>query len=160
MTIAWCCSIQGFQMFLHTQCAKLHFWCNNTLEEGCFFALCIGGVFFFDVFCFIFGLILAFRGFWLLWLLAFVASVAFVAFGFGGFRCFRGFWLSWLLWLLRAAHLWIWCPAGGGAAPPPNPPGATKSALHLPHPRLPRNQYFKVNSPAQKFTTKQICLLC
>ena len=45
---------------------------------------------------------------------------------------------------------------GGGAAPPPNPPRATKSALHLRHPRLPRNQYFKVNSPA----TNQIRLLC
>ena len=59
----------------------------------------------------------------------------------------------------RAAHLWIWCAAGGGAAPPPNPLRATKSALHPRHPRLPRNQYFKVNSPVQKFLTKQICLL-
>ena len=31
------------------------------------------------------------------------------------------------------------CAAGGGAAPPPTPPRATKSALHLRHPRLPRN---------------------
>ena len=46
----------------------------------------------------------------------------------------------------RAAHLWIWCAAGG-------------SALHPRHPRLPRNQYFKVNSPVQNFLTKQICLL-
>ena len=59
----------------------------------------------------------------------------------------------------RAAHLWIWCAAGGGAAPPPNPPRATKSALHPRHPRLPRNQYFKANSPVQNFLTKQICLL-
>ena len=42
----------------------------------------------------------------------------------------------------------------GGAAPSPNPRRATKSALHLRHPRLPRNQYFKVNSPAQNFLTK------
>ena len=47
---------------------------------------------------------------------------------------------------------------GGGAAPP-NPLRATKSALHPRHPRLPRNQYFKVNSPVQNFLTKQICLL-
>ena len=59
----------------------------------------------------------------------------------------------------RAAHLWIWCAAGGGAAPPPTPPRATKSALHPRHPRLPRNQYFKVNSPVQNFLTKQIWLL-
>ena len=48
----------------------------------------------------------------------------------------------------------------GGAAPPPNPPRATESALHLRHPRLPRNQYFKVNSPVQKLLTNQVCLLC
>ena len=36
---------------------------------------------------------------------------------------------------------------------------STKSALHPRHPRLPRNQYFKVNSPVQNFLTKQICLL-
>ena len=33
----------------------------------------------------------------------------------------------------RAAHLWIWCAAGGALPPPPtppNPPRATKSALH------------------------------
>ena len=52
----------------------------------------------------------------------------------------------------RAAHLWIWCAAGGGRC-------ATKSALHPQHPRLPRNQYFKVNSPAQNFLTKQNCFL-
>ena len=48
---------------------------------------------------------------------------------------------------------------GGGTAPPPTPPCATKSALHPRHPRLPRNQYFEVNSPVQNFLTKQICLL-
>ena len=42
----------------------------------------------------------------------------------------------------------------GGRCPPPNPTRATKSALHLRHPRLPRNQYFKVNSPVQKFPSK------
>ena len=47
----------------------------------------------------------------------------------------------------------------GGRCPPPNPPRATKSALHPRHPLLPRNQYFKVNSPVQNFLTKQICLL-
>ena len=60
----------------------------------------------------------------------------------------------------RAAHLWIWCAAGGGAAPRPTAPRATKSALHLRHPRLPRNQYFKVNSPVQKLLTNELCLLC
>ena len=59
----------------------------------------------------------------------------------------------------RAAHLWIWCAAGGPLRPPPTPPCATKSALHLRHPRLPRNQYFKVNSPVQKLLTNQICPL-
>ena len=54
----------------------------------------------------------------------------------------------------RAAHLWILCAAGGGAAPPPNPPRATKSALHPRHPRLPRNQYFKVNSPVPNFSNQ------
>ena len=53
----------------------------------------------------------------------------------------------------RAAHLWIWC-AAGGALRPPQPPHATKSALHLRHPRLPRNQYFKVNSPVQKLSNQ------
>ena len=43
----------------------------------------------------------------------------------------------------RAAHLWIWCAAGGALRPPPTPPAPR-------HPRLPRNQYFKVNSPVQK----------
>ena len=52
------------------------------------------------------------------------------------------------------------CCWGGRCAPPPNPPRATKSALHLRHPRLPRNQYFKVNSPVQKLLTNQIRLLC
>ena len=47
-----------------------------------------------------------------------------------------------------------------GRCAPPNPPRATKSALHLRHPRLPRNQYFKVNSPVQKLLTNQIRLLC
>ena len=46
----------------------------------------------------------------------------------------------------RAAHLWIWCAAGEGA-------------VHPRHPRLPRNQYFKVNSPVQHVLTKQLCLL-
>ena len=58
----------------------------------------------------------------------------------------------------RTAHLWIWCAAGGDAAPPQSPP-ATKSAFHPRHPRLPRNQYFKVNSPVQTFLIKQIYLL-
>ena len=48
---------------------------------------------------------------------------------------------------------------GRALRPPPPPPRATKSALHPRHPRLPRNQYFKVNSPVQNFLTKQICLL-
>ena len=52
---------------------------------------------------------------------------------------------------VRAAHLWIWCAAGRGAAPPPTPP---KSALHRRHPRLPRNQYFKVNSPVPNFSNQ------
>ena len=47
----------------------------------------------------------------------------------------------------------------GGRCAPPNPSRATKSALHPRHPRLPRNQYFKVSSPVQNFLTKQICLL-
>ena len=47
----------------------------------------------------------------------------------------------------------------GGRCAPPQPPRARKSALHPRHPRLPRNQYFKVNSPVQNFLTKQICLL-
>ena len=51
------------------------------------------------------------------------------------------------------------CCWGGELRPPPNPPRATKSALHPQHPRLPRNQYFKVNPPVQNFLTKQICLL-
>ena len=54
----------------------------------------------------------------------------------------------------RAAHLWIWCVAGGGRCGPPQPPRTTKSALHPRHPHLPRNQYFK-----QKCLTNQICLL-
>ena len=58
------------------------------------------------------------------------------------------------------SNLWIWCAAGGGAAPPPNPPCATKSALHLRHPRLPRNQYFKVNSPGHKLLTNHIYAFC
>ena len=45
-----------------------------------------------------------------------------------------------------------------GALRPP-PTRATKSALHPQHPRLPRHQYFKVNSPVQNFLTKQLCLL-
>ena len=48
----------------------------------------------------------------------------------------------------------------GRCAPPQPPPCATKSALHLRHPRLPRNQYFKVNSPGHKLLTNHICLLC
>ena len=47
-----------------------------------------------------------------------------------------------------------------GGALPPAQPHATKSALHLRHPRLPRNQYFKVNSPGHKLLTNHICLLC
>ena len=47
----------------------------------------------------------------------------------------------------------------GGRCAPPNPPRATKFALHPRHPRLPRNQYFKVNSPVQNFLKKQICIL-
>ena len=54
------------------------------------------------------------------------------------------------------SNLWIWCAAGGGQ----HPPRTTKSALHLRHPRLPRNQYFKVNSPGHKLLTNHICLLC
>ena len=102
-----------------------------------------------EVYLFVFMCV--FRSFWLLWLLAFVASVAFVvfvsfvasvAFGFRGFWLwwfswllwlllffvafgflgFRGFWLSWLPWFLQAAHLWIWCAAGGGVAPSVTPP--------------------------------------
>ena len=37
----------------------------------------------------------------------------------------------------------------GGAAP-----RAMKSALHPRHPRLPRNQYFKVNSPVPNFSNQ------
>ena len=48
---------------------------------------------------------------------------------------------------------------GGALRPPQPPPRATKSALHPRHPRLPRNQYFEVNSPVQNFLTKQICFL-
>ena len=40
---------------------------------------------------------------------------------------------------------------GGALRAPPNPHRATKSALHFRPPRLPRNQYFTVNSPAPKF---------
>ena len=75
-----------------------------------------------SLFAFVASVAFGFGGFcglwlwWLSWLLAFVASVAFVAFGF------RGFWLSWLLSLLQAAHLWIWCAAGGGRSTPPTPP--------------------------------------
>ena len=58
------------------------------------------------------------------------------------------------------SNFWIWCAAGGGRCAPPNPPRATKSALHLRYPRLPRNQYFKVNSPGHKLLTNHICLLC
>ena len=47
----------------------------------------------------------------------------------------------------------------GGALRTPPTPRATKSALHPRHPRLPRNQYFKVNSPVQNFLTKQTCYL-
>ena len=54
----------------------------------------------------------------------------------------------------RAAHLWISCAAGGGAAP--TLPRATKSALHPRHPHLPRNQYFKVNSPVPNFSNQAI----
>ena len=126
-------------------------------------------------------------GFWLLWLLAFVAfgflaypSIClylsiYLSFFLSFFWQLFSFLFLYLLFLLfslqrrnqtrkqaskqaRAAHLWIWCAAGGGAAPPPNPPRATKSALHPRHPRLPRNQYFKVNSPVQNFLTKQISI--
>ena len=111
---------------------------------------------------------------WLLWLLAFVASVAFgfwlwwlLAF-FRGFCSFCGSWLSWLPWLLAfvASVAFASCSpldlvcCWGGAQHPPHPPRATKSALHLRRPRLPRNQYFKVNSLAHKILTKQICILC
>ena len=116
-----------------------------------------------------------FCGFWLLWLLAFwpihlsVYTYLFIylTFFLSFFWQLFSFLFLYLLFLLfslqrrnqtrkqaskqankqaRAAHLWIWCAAGG-------------SALHPRHPRLPRNQYFKVNSPVQNFLTKQICLL-
>ena len=121
--------------------------------------------------CFSWLLASGFCGFWLLWLLASVASVSVYTYLFIYLSIFLSFFLlaAVLLSLFvfafpdvfvaetkqaskqaRAAHLRIWCAAGGGAAPPPNPPRATKSALHPRHPRLPRNQYFKVNSPVQK----------
>ena len=42
----------------------------------------------------------------------------------------------------------------GGALRPPQPPRTTKSALHLRHLRLPRNQYVDVNSPAQQISNQ------
>ena len=143
-----------------------------------------GGVFIFgmffvsflDFFCFSWLLASGFCGFWLLWLLASVASASVYTYLFIylSFFLLAAVLLSLFVFAFpvvfvaetkqaskqaRAAHLWIWCAAGGGAAPPPNPPRATKSALHPRHPRLPRNQYFKVNSPVQNCLTKQICLL-
>ena len=53
-----------------------------------------------------------------------------------------------LIFAANTCYIRIWCAAGGGA--PPNPPRATKSALHLQNPRLPRNQHFSVNSLPQK----------
>ena len=57
------------------------------------------------------------------------------------------------------SNLWIWCAAGGGGAAPPTPP-RHEICTYLRHPRLPRNQYFKVNSPGHKLLTNHICLLC
>ena len=106
-----------------------------------------------------------FCGFWLLWLLAFwPIHLSVYTYPFIYLSIFLSFYWQlfsflflYLLFLLfslqrrnqtrkqaskqaRAAHLWIWCAAGGGAAPPQTPPRATKSALNPRRPRLPRNQ--------------------
>ena len=131
-------------------------------------------------FCFSWLLASGFCGFWLLWFLASVASVfvytyiylsIFLSF-FWQLFSFLFLYLLFLLFSLQRRNkqaskqastscspLDLVCCWGGALRPPPNPPRATKSALHPQHPRLPRNQYFKVNSPVQNFLTKQICLL-
>ena len=50
------------------------------------------------------------------------------------------------------------CCWGGGVRPFQSPP-RHEICTSSPTPALPRNQYFKVNSPVQNFLTKQICLL-
>ena len=50
-----------------------------------------------------------------------------------------------------------------GRCGPPQPPPRHEictSSPSLRRPRLPRNQYFKVNSPGHKLLTNHICLLC
>ena len=118
-----------------------------------------------------------FCGFWLLWLLAFwpihlsVYTYLFIYLSiflsFGSCSPFSFCICIFLLFSLQRRNqtrkqaskscspLDLVCCWGGRCAPA-NPPRATKSALHPRHPRLPRNQYFKVNSPVQNFLTKQI----
>ena len=141
------------------------------------------GYLFLDFFCFFFGFFFVFRGFWLLasvasgfcgfWLLwlLYLSIPIYLSIFLSFFWQLFSFLFLYLLFLLfslqrrnkqastSCSPLDLVCCWGGRCAPPPNPPRATKSALHPRHPRLPRNQYFKVNSPVQNFLTKQICLL-
>ena len=92
----------------------------------------------------------------LLFVFLFFCSLLLLFFCFGSCSSFT-FCFCFSICLL--SNLWIWCAAGWALRPPQPPPCATKSALHLRHPRLPRNQYFKVNSPGHKLLTNHICLL-
>ena len=136
-------------------------------------------LFLFFVFCFFFGFFFVFRGFWLLasgfcgfWLLwlLYLSIPIYLSIFLSFFWQLFSFLFLYLLFLLfslqrrnkqASKHELLTFGSGvllgGGAAP--QPPRATKSAPHPRHPRLPRNQYFKVNSPVQNFLTKQICLL-
>ena len=117
------------------------------------------------LFCFCFSASAAFVAFLLLLLFCFCCFSAFcvfvfLLFAFVAFLLWQLFSFLFLFSICLLSNLWIWCAAGGDAAPPATTPRSTKSALHLRHPRLPRNQYFKVNSPGHKLLTNHICLLC
>ena len=117
----------------------------------------------------------AFAAFLLLLLYCFCCFSAFVAFLFLLLFCFLCFCFSALCFccfsalaaVLLSLLVFAFKPLDlvccwGGALCPPQPPARHEicTLIHLRHPRLPRNQYFKVNSPGHKLLTNHICLLC
>ena len=129
---------------------------------------------FFTFFCFFFGGDSALAAFLLLLRFCFCCFSAFafllllllLLFCFCCFSASAAF----LLWQLFSFHFVFAFPSVcfltfgsgvllGGALRPPQPPPRHEICTYLPHPRLPRNQYFKVNSPGHKLLTNHICLL-